>query len=183
MKRILVSLIATILGLIIGYTGYTYRANHLRLKLELQQTQQQKQELDNKLNETTQEKEQLKKQNDDLQIQLQAKKEQQAILASATRHVTHTEAPSAVIPNCGDNPYASYIYMHESGCRTHNPNGSGCDGIGQACPASKLLNPCGFDYACQNAWFNNYAKKYCYLGTGNGCWEGSYNFWVAHRWW
>lgn len=93
MKRIIVSLIATFLGLIIGYTGYTYRANHLRLRLELQQTQQQKQELDKKINEQVQQTEQLKKQNDDLQIQLQSKKQQQAVLASA---VTRVEAPRAV---------------------------------------------------------------------------------------
>lgn len=90
---------------------------------------------------------------------------------------------SSSIANCGDNFYANYIYSHESGCLTHNPNSIGCDGVGQACPGSKVTNPCGYDYTCQNAWFTNYAQKYCYLGTGDNCWEGSYNFWVAHSWW
>ncbi len=86
-------------------------------------------------------------------------------------------APStSAVTDCGDNFYANYIYMHESGCRTSNPNGSGCDGIGQACPAFKVLGPCGYDYACQNQWFTAYAAKY-------GGWAGAYNFWLQNRWW
>lgn len=104
-----------------------------------------------------------------------------AIAPVATPTVSSSVAVSVPVPTgsidgCGDNEYAHYIYTHESGCRTHNPNGSGCDGIGQACPASKVIDQCGYDYACQNAWFTNYANKY-------GGWQGSYNFWVAHGWW
>lgn len=85
--------------------------------------------------------------------------------------------PTGAVDGCGDNEYAHYIYMHESGCRTHNPNSSGCDGIGQACPASKVIGPCGYDYACQNAWFSNYAtERY-------GGWAGAYSFWLQHSWW
>lgn len=174
MKRVIISLIATFLGLIIGYTGYTYRANHLRLKLELQQTQQQKQELDTKFNEQIRETDKLKKLNDDLQIQLQSKKQQQAVLASITRPVTRVEAP-IIVPNCGDNQYAQFIYQHESGCRLNAINSIGCRGIGQACPGSKL--PCGNDYACQNAFFTNYAM------ARYGSWYNAYVFWTANRWW
>lgn len=85
------------------------------------------------------------------------------------------EPPQQATNGCGDNFYANYIYMHESGCRTTAVNSIGCRGIGQACPGSKL--PCGADYACQNAYFTNYAlQRY-------GSWERAYNFWVNNHWW
>jgi len=181
MKRVVISLVATLLGLIIGYSGYTFRANQLRLKLELHHTQQQKleldikaKELDTKLQEKLKETDDLKKQNDDLQIQLQAKKQQQAIVASVKRPVTVVEAPR-IVANCGDNQYAQYIYQHESGCNLNAINSIGCRGIGQACPGSKL--PCGADYACQNAFFTNYAiSRY-------GSWYNAYQVWLVQHWW
>jgi hypothetical protein len=77
---------------------------------------------------------------------------------------------------CGDNSYANFIYMHESGCRTNAVNEIGACGIGQANPCSKM--PCSLsDYACQNQFFTNYAmQRY-------GSWEAAYNYWVAHRVW
>ncbi len=83
-------------------------------------------------------------------------------------------APS-VVGNCGDNQYANFIYMHESGCNLNSVNSIGCRGIGQACPGSKL--PCGADYACQNAWFTNYAIR------TYGSWQGAYNAWISKNWW
>lgn len=88
-----------------------------------------------------------------------------------------TEKPPVGLVNgsCGDNQYANYIYMHESGCNLNSVNAGGCRGIGQACPGSKL--PCGADYACQNDYFTNYAiQRY-------GSWEAAYNFWLANHWW
>lgn len=85
---------------------------------------------------------------------------------------------SAALPagGCGDNPYSSYIYSKESGCRTTARNAGGCYGIGQACPGSKVAQ-CGADYACQNAWFSNYAiQRY-------GSWASAYNFHKANGWW
>lgn len=84
-------------------------------------------------------------------------------------------APTITAAGCGDNQYANFIYMHESGCRTTAMSPNGCYGIGQACPASKLAY-CGADYACQNAFFTAYAGKY-------GGWAGAYAFWVSHGWW
>lgn len=82
---------------------------------------------------------------------------------------------SSAVSGCGDNSYAHFIYMHESGCSLVSVNAGGCRGIGQACPGSKL--PCGADYTCQNAYFTNYANgRY-------GGWAGAYNFWLSHRWW
>lgn len=71
-----------------------------------------------------------------------------------------------------------FIYFHESGNDPTKWNGSGCLGLGQACPASKLLAACpNMDYACEDAWFTNYAvARY-------GSWQGAYQFWLAHNWW
>jgi LysM repeat protein len=85
------------------------------------------------------------------------------------------QAAPLSVSGCGDNSYANYIYMHESGCNTASSSANGCFGIGQACPASKLTY-CGTDYACQNAFFTSYASKY-------GGWAGAYNFWTSHGWW
>lgn len=85
-------------------------------------------------------------------------------------------APSAAISGCGDNSYANFIYMHESGCRTTAMSPNGCYGIGQACPASKIAY-CGADYACQNAWFSAYAvSRY-------GGWAQAYAHWLSYGSW
>lgn len=140
-----------------------------------------------KLKELEKERNDLKQREEELNRQLQAKAQEKARIAQAAQNVTNTvtqtkTAQAASLPTtggavagCGDNFYANYIYMHESECRTTAMNPGGCYGIGQSCPASKIAH-CGSDYACQNAWFTNYANKY-------GGWEGAYNFWVAHRWW
>jgi hypothetical protein len=70
-----------------------------------------------------------------------------------------------------------FIYMSESGNRTNAINaGSGACGLGQALPCSKL--PCSLsDYACQDAWFNQYAiARY-------GSWQNAMLFWQDHHWW
>lgn len=83
---------------------------------------------------------------------------------------------------CGDNQYAAYIYGQESGgrvtgmCNTTIYNAGGCYGIGQACPGSKVAH-CGADYACQNAWFTNYAM------SRYGSWVAAYNFHKNNGWW
>lgn len=78
----------------------------------------------------------------------------------------------------GVNQYAAFIYYHESGCNPGSVNGSGCAGIGQACPGSKM--PCGLtqaDFTCQDAYFTDYAVgRY-------GSWEAAYQFWIGHNWW
>lgn len=143
---------------------------------ELEQLEAKKTELSQKLDAE-------KKAIEELKAKIEAKKEADRKAAEAAKapvvQVASYSVPADTGPvaGCGDNFYANYIYMHESGCRTHNPNGSGCDGIGQACPASKVIGPCGYDYACQNAWFTNYAiERY-------GSWAGAYQFWVANHWW
>lgn len=92
-----------------------------------------------------------------------------------------TESPAAGSsePQAGncvpDNKYASFIYLKESGCDPSAVNPSGCRGLGQACPGDKL--PCEADFACQHAYFTQYANdRY-------GGWEQAYNFWLQNNWW
>lgn len=89
---------------------------------------------------------------------------------------TPVKTPS--VAGCGDNQYANYIYMHESGCRLDARNAGGCLGIGQACPGSKLLAVCpDLNYACQNAFFTSYAN------SAYGGWAGAYQAWLGKHWW
>ena len=74
------------------------------------------------------------------------------------------------------NQYKDYIYFRESGCRTDAVNPIGCKGIGQSCPASKIAH-CGNDFACQDAWFSNYAQ------TRYNGWYDAYLFWQKNHWW
>lgn len=142
-------------------------------------TDQQKQELEKKSHEQQQ-------QINDLNTQLQAKikaredslvaKAQQAIMPKVAAAAFPAPRPvSTVVDGCGDNAYAHFIYMRESGCNTSAVNAAGCRGIGQACPGSKL--PCGADYGCQNAYFTQYAiDRY-------GSWQQAYNYWLQNSYW
>lgn len=111
----------------------------------------------------------------DLQDQLQAKIDTKNRLARAQQSLTATATASAapVSPNWAK----AFIYGKESGNRTDAINASsGACGLGQALPCSKM--PCTLqDYACQDAFFTNYAvNRY-------GSWENAAAFWQAHSWW
>ena len=93
-------------------------------------------------------------------------------VAEATRQVAAqvTHRTQAVSGSCGDPK--SCIYFRESGNNPTKWNTSGCVGLGQACPASKLMAICPtLDYACEDAWFTNYM-----LGR-YGSWEAAWVFW------
>lgn len=65
--------------------------------------------------------------------------------------------------------YKLFIYEHESGNDPTKYNSSGCVGLGQACPASKLLTECPtLDYTCEDNFFDNYAN------VRYGGWEQAY---------
>lgn len=141
-------------------------------------TEAEKQEQLNKIQE-------LEKERERLQAELQAKRDrnhlEQEKLAEASRKATATQKAnaSAIKPVGGKcntgNPYKDFIYYKESTCNPGSVNSIGCRGIGQACPGTKL--PCGNDFACQDAWFSNYAiQRY-------GSWEAAYNFWLRNNWW
>lgn len=75
---------------------------------------------------------------------------------------------------------ADYIISHESGWRVNAVNPSGCAGLGQACPGSKLAAACPnwqSDPVCQMRFFNGYAVgRY-------GSWSNAFNAWQRQRWW
>ncbi len=147
------------------------------VKKQKQQLEKTKADQQQQIQQKDQTEQQLRKQIDDLQA-LRAEQARQKALALAAP-VYAAERPqtaaSSVVSGCGDNSYANYIYMHESGCNLNAVNAGGCRGIGQACPGSKL--PCGADYACQNAFFTQYAN------ATYGGWAGAYNFWLNNHWW
>jgi hypothetical protein len=141
--------------------------------------------LKQKTNTDAEKQEQLKKIQDlenerkRLEGELQAKlnkesADRQKLAVAAQNASGSTKANATAGCNTG-NQFKDYIYSHESGCRPEAVNSIGCRGIGQACPGSKL--PCGADFACQDAYFTNYAM------TRYGSWEAAYRFWVANRWW
>jgi len=90
---------------------------------------------------------------------------------------------SAVMAAAGissaDFAYADFVISHESGWRPNALNASGCAGLGQACPGSKLAAVCPNwqgDPICQLKFFSKYASKY-------GGWSGAYSFWLGHHYW
>jgi hypothetical protein len=85
-------------------------------------------------------------------------------------------APVVGATGCGDTIYKQFIYQHESGCRTDAVNEIGACGLGQALPCSKM--GCSLsDWACQDAFFTNYANSVY------GGWAQAYTFWISHNWW
>ncbi len=119
---------------------------------------------------------QLQIERDKLQADLQAKikaKEQDIAAKAQQAAVAAAVAPKAYAANC--NSPKACIYMKESGNNPNAVNSIGCRGIGQACPGTKL--PCGADYACQDAFFTNYAM------TRYGSWEAAWAFWQNNHWW
>lgn len=140
-------------------------------KLELEKTKsEQKKQLDQKVKTEKQLRDEIER----LKVVRAEQAKQKSLIATQTAYAAPA-ALSSVIHGCGDNSYANFIYMHESGCNLNAVNAGGCRGIGQACPGSKL--PCGADYACQNAFFTKYAN------ATYGGWSGAYAFWQSHGWW
>ncbi len=119
----------------------------------------------------------------ELQAKIQRKEAERVVIANRARElantVTFTQTASAAAQTApvSGNAAKAFIYAHESGNRTNAINASsGACGLGQALPCSKM--GCGLsDYACQDAWFTNYAmQRY-------GSWENAMAFWQAHKWW
>lgn len=74
------------------------------------------------------------------------------------------------------NAAKAYIYAHESGNNPNATNPNGCYGLGQDCNG-RVRALCGADYACQDAFFTNYAM------SRYGSWANALAFWQAHHWW
>jgi hypothetical protein len=105
----------------------------------------------------------------------EAEKTAKALAAKQTAVIATQNKPQPVSTNAAK----MYIYMHESGNNPLARNSTGCLGIGQACPGSKLLAVCPnlADYACQDAFFTRY------MTARYKTWENAYSFWLANRWW
>jgi hypothetical protein len=152
----------------------TYEAKQrVRLQQTFEQLQKARQELDqtkDKNADTQKQLEDINKQLEDTKKQLQSKKDSDKVYA------LEPSQPAQPAQVSGNTAKAN-IYAHESGNRTDAINASsGACGLGQALPCSKL--PCTLhDYACQDAWFTNYAiQRY-------GSWENAWAFWQIHHWW
>lgn len=74
------------------------------------------------------------------------------------------------------NSAKAFIYSRESGNNPNATNPNGCYGIGQDCNGV-VRGTCGADYACQDAYFTNYAN------ARYGGWDGAYAYWQTHGWW
>jgi len=177
MKRLtrIVTIILITVGFILTFNSISHSKQVLKLKtVQIQDTQLKLNVLENKYDKavkdkttTEQQLQQLEKDKQDLTNQLQAKLDQQ------NKNVVYA-APAPT----SDNDAKMFIYMHESGNDPTRWNSSGCLGLGQACPASKLLAVCpNMDYACEDAWFTNYMiNRY-------GTWENARNVWLSQNWW
>ena len=182
LKRVALALLLALVGLtayVFSYQ-YTHQAKiEAELRVKQTQVQSQIQQIKAKSNlnaEQQKQIEELNKQKQELEKQLQAKKESARVLAEAqaTPQVSGAVAVKQTY-SLPANQAKAFIYQHESGNNPNAVNSIGCRGLGQACPGSKL--PCGADYACQDAWFTNYAM------TRYGSWEAAYQFWVQNHWW
>lgn len=117
----------------------------------------------------------------DLIKKLDQPKEQPVIAAPvatpmSTEPVYTPPEPPQSPSDCSD--AKSCIYLHESGNDPTRLNSIGCLGLGQSCPASKLLAVCPtMDYDCEDNWFTQYAiNRY-------GSWEAAWAFWQQNHWW
>ncbi len=79
----------------------------------------------------------------------------------------------------GDYYAVDFIISHESGWRPGALSGSGCAGLGQACPGSKVISACpnwSNNAVCQLRFFSGYAQRY-------GGWQQAYFVWQNQGWW
>lgn len=105
-----------------------------------------------------------------------AQLKEQAVTPAPSIQSSVTTVTPVYQSSCGDPK--SCIYSHESGNDPTKYNPSGCLGLGQACPASKLLVVCPtVDYACEDAWFTNY------MVANYGTWDNAWAVWQSKGWW
>ena len=188
LKKLAIAIVISVFAATL-YTAVASHTHSAKQRVELQKTYQQLETTQRTLNEQQVKDTETQKKLDDTnkkleetQKQLEAKRNTAIAYAAAKVAVPVAPAAKPTPPttggstNCGDNIYKQYIYQKESGCRTTALNSIGCYGIGQSCPASKISH-CGADFACQDAWFSNYA-----IGR-YGSWEAAYNFWLKNHWW
>ena len=166
-------LIAALLILIpwgITKTIQTYRLH----QAETQQLQQENKLLEEAKTKSKVEQEQLKK-------QIEAKEKEIQRLKQSKANVSY--ASSGTKLSVSEQEAKMYIYKHESGNRPNAVSSNGCIGLGQACPFGakpRLVRECPnwqTDYACQDKYWTYYAtSKY-------GGWIQAYAYWLRNRSW
>lgn len=156
---------------------YKLQLDYKTLNGKLQQELQKNQTDDATMQKLQQEKDELDRRNKELEQLSAAKAAEKARIAAAASKAVNAVTGSGTAYAASSDSDKAFIYQHESGNRTDAINpGSGACGLGQALPCSKM--GCSLsDYACQDAWFTNYAmQRY-------GSWANARAFWEAHRWW
>lgn len=100
-----------------------------------------------------------------------------AVTAAPSSYVSAPRTVSRVsYPAVSGNDAKAFIYSHESGNNPNATSPNGCYGLGQDCNG-RVRAQCGADYACQDAYFTNYAN------SRYGGWDGAVAFWQTHGWW
>lgn len=175
-------------------TSYKLEFNKIEIKSVNAKLKQLNDDYDKLLNEKKVDKNKLKKLEKDkqeLENQLQAKREARAQTIASISNAVLAESPApsshqdlmraAGIPE-SDWYAVDYIISKESGWNhlVWNGTGSGAYGLCQSLPATKMASA-GADYmtnpVTQLRWCHNYAiERY-------GGWGSAYNFWVANAWW
>lgn len=176
------AILIAILVVTLSFGAWQYLSTKTNQAETQRKLETKQQELTTKLNELDstklnakqleEAKKQLEAQKLELEKQLQAKRSTPKVYAESAPK----PAQAVGTTNCGSDPYMAQIYQRESGCRTTALNSIGCYGIGQSCPASKIAH-CGADFACQNAWFTNYAV------TRYGSTANAWAVWQQQHWW
>jgi LysM repeat protein len=102
------------------------------------------------------------------------------VVAPAPVAVAAPATPRAYVtasyPVASGNDAKAFIYSHESGNNPNATSPNGCYGLGQDCNG-RVRAQCGADYACQDAYFTNYAM------SRYGSWDAAVAFWQTHGWW
>jgi hypothetical protein len=184
-KKAIIAALLTSLGIVVYMLlqQYTYQAKiEAELNSKKTQVQSQLQELNKKNDLTTEQQkqiEQLNKEKEELNKQLQAKRNTARVLAEAAPVRAKVSNPQCLVwmeqAGIPITAASTRLILNESGCRYNakNPTSGAC-GIPQALPCSKL--PCTLDEAgavCQLRWMNGYVK------ARYGTWENALSTWQS----
>ena len=192
-KQFVVAATLAIIGIVVYVLlqQYTYQAK-LEAELNNKRTQVQSQlkdlETKNNINADQQKQiDELNKQKQDLEKQLQAKLDAKKRTTAVASLPTVTGDKTAWLIAAGipesDWGYVDYIVSHEggwNGTTKYNYGGSGAYGLCQALPGGKMASA-GADWqtnpVTQLKWCSSYA-------TGRyGSWAGAYQAWLRQNWW
>lgn len=199
LKTIILPLMVAILvvALALAQTAHAEKASELsrerqeatKIKVELKELNSEKEALEAHLREETEKSKRLKRDNDRLKANLQAKRDNEAALArEAEQRRTIAPAPKTTISGDkhswlaasgipkSDWEYVDYIVSRESGWNPNavNPTSGAC-GLGQQLPCGKWSGAWNDPVAALKA-------QYGYVKGRYGSYKEAYNFWLANRW-